>query len=622
MATERDETDTVGSAYQVVFERSPDGILIHDDSGAVLDANDRATELLDSSREQLRGQTLSEISPDGESALVRQAHERGSAQTEWHLQNGNSTHQVDVTVRHDTEDGGHLLTFLQTAQRLEPTGKSAAPTEDTESQWVSDQEQQYNTAFTWDKQLEVIVENLPVVLFALDSDGVFTLSEGKALAKLGLEPGEAVGMSIQELYADQPEILAKVERALEGEEIQTTATLGDLTFKTWYQPVTDEHGAVEQVIGVSMDITEQRKRQEELAQSEVILDQLTGTDDIVFWLFGGAFEELLFVNNAYEDVWGRSIADLRDDPTDFLRGVHPADRELVRDGVEQLASGESVDLEYRVNPEEDFDRWLWVRGNPLFDEAGDVEQVAGIARDITERKKHKQELEQSNKRLEQFAYVASHDLQEPLRTISNYTELLAEEYADSFDEDGERFVDVIVTGSERMQSMINGLLDYSRVTTRGSEFEPVDVETVVDETRKDLAVMLEEQDGTLSWGDLPTIEADDSQIRQVIQNLVKNALEHSDDEPVEIEIQGSEKNDHYEFTVVDDGPGIAENRQEKIFRIFKSSEQYQTSSQAKGIGLAICEQIVARHGGDIRVDSEPGEGARFVFTIAKEKDQS
>jgi len=335
-------------------------------------------------------------------------------------------------------------------------------------------------------------------------------------------------------------------------------------------------------------------------------------------MFDADFSELQFVNEAYEEVWGRSIEAVREDAMDFIDGVHPEDRDIVFGAIEDLQDGESTKHEYRVNPGEDYGRWVSVRGEPVYDDEGELVRVAGYARDITEQKERERQLEESNERLEKFAYVASHDLQEPLRTISNYIELIAEEYGDDLPEEADRFVDTVVTGSQRMQSMIDGLLDYSRVTTRGDEFEPVDTNAVVGNVVDDLGVMLEEHDGTVEYSQLPTIEADGSQFHQLVQNLVKNALEHSGEDPVTITIQGSDEGDRFRFEVADDGPGIAENRQGKVFRIFKSGKQYQTTSQAKGIGLAICDNIVQRHGGDIRVESDPGEGATFVFTIAKQ----
>jgi len=226
-------------------------------------------------------------------------------------------------------------------------------------------------------------------------------------------------------------------------------------------------------------------------------------------------------------------------------------------------------------------------------------------------------LERSNERLEDFAYVASHDLQEPLRTVSRYADIIVDEYEDDLDETAQEYLDTVVTGAERMSSMINGLLDYSRVTTRGSEFDTVDTESIVEGIISDLDVMCEEEDGTITYDSLPTVSADSDQLWQVFQNLVKNALEHSGEDPVEISISATEDEEHYTFVVEDDGPGIDPYLQDDIFNMFESGENFQTQGEAKGIGLAVVERIINRHGGDIWVESEPGKGSRFLFTIPK-----
>ncbi|RQG95060.1 sensor histidine kinase [Natrarchaeobius chitinivorans] len=357
------------------------------------------------------------------------------------------------------------------------------------------------------------------------------------------------------------------------------------------------------------------RAQQTNADERYQLQTLVETTEDVLWMFTPDWMDLLYVTDSYEDVWGQSIDELRTDSTAFLEAVHPDDRERVREAMERLSTGESIDLEYRVNAKEQFSRWVWVQGEPVFSDDA-VEYLIGFARDVTERKEHERRLEESNERLEQFAYVTSHDLQEPLRTVSNYTELISEEYGDELDDEADRLIDIVVTATQRMQSMLNGLLDYSRVTTRGNEFSPVDTDEVVTDIVDDLGTLLEEHDGTVTWDELPTVMADKDQLRQLFQNLVKNALEHSGEASVEMQIRAHEDQDGYRFEVADDGPGIEERRQEKIFRIFKSTAQYQTSSQAKGIGLAICDNIVQRHGGEIWVESEPGDGSTFVFTIA------
>ncbi|MFC7133671.1 MULTISPECIES: sensor histidine kinase [Salinibaculum] len=238
--------------------------------------------------------------------------------------------------------------------------------------------------------------------------------------------------------------------------------------------------------------------------------------------------------------------------------------------------------------------------------------------DITELSTTKAELEatvgrleRSNERLQQFAYVASHDLQEPARMVSSYISLLETEYGDQFDEDAHEYMDFAIDGADRMQAMIDGLLDYSRVRTQGEEFTETDAGEVFADTMRDLELLREEHDATVTCDDLPTVEADRNQLGQVFQNLVENAIEHGGDGTT-IHVGAERREDDVRFSVADDGPGIPENRQDRVFEIF---EQGSRDSDGTGIGLAICDRIVSRHGGEMWVESSEGEGATFYFTI-------
>ena len=219
------------------------------------------------------------------------------------------------------------------------------------------------------------------------------------------------------------------------------------------------------------------------------------------------------------------------------------------------------------------------------------------------------ELEQSNEKLEQFAYIASHDLQEPLRMVSSYLDLLEMEL-DDLDGETEEYFEFAIDGAERMQAMIDGLLTFSRVQTQADPFETVDANQIVDDTRKDLQLKIDNADATVTVGDLPTIDADANQLGQVFQNLIKNAIEHGGENTV-VEVTASERADATEFAVSDNGPGIPEYRQDDIFDIFDKGGD----SDGTGIGLAVCQEIVDRHGGEIWVDSEDGEGTMFYVTI-------
>ncbi|QLK26968.1 ATP-binding protein [Natrinema zhouii] len=228
------------------------------------------------------------------------------------------------------------------------------------------------------------------------------------------------------------------------------------------------------------------------------------------------------------------------------------------------------------------------------------------------------EFEASNERLEQFAYAASHDLQEPLRMITSYLTLVEDRYGDDLDQDGEEFIDYAVDGAERMREMIDGLLEYSRVETQGDPFEPVELEDVFAAVRKDLEVRIAESDATVEIGPLPRVEGDSNQLRQLFQNLLSNALEYSGDEPPRVDITSERNGSNWTIAIEDEGIGIDPADADRIFEVFQrlhGREEY----EGTGIGLALCKRIVERHGGEIRVDSEPSEGATFSFTLPAAK---
>ncbi|ELZ23893.1 GAF sensor signal transduction histidine kinase [Haloterrigena salina JCM 13891] len=231
-----------------------------------------------------------------------------------------------------------------------------------------------------------------------------------------------------------------------------------------------------------------------------------------------------------------------------------------------------------------------------------------------ERTQRERALEESNERLEQFAYAASHDLQEPLRMVTSYLQLLENRYGDAFDEDGEEFLDFAVDGADRMREMIDGLLAYSRVETQGDPFEPVDLDALLEDVREDLQIQIEETDATIATDGLPRVSGDASQLRQVLQNLLENAIQYSDDTPPRVRIDATRRGREWVISVEDDGIGIDPDDQDRVFTVFDrlhSREEY----DGTGIGLALCQRIVERHGGDIWVDAEPGDGSTFSFTL-------
>jgi len=249
------------------------------------------------------------------------------------------------------------------------------------------------------------------------------------------------------------------------------------------------------------------------------------------------------------------------------------------------------------------------------------ERTAELKKEIAERmqaeeklRKMAEDLERSNKELEQFAYIASHDLQEPLRMVASYAQLLAKRYKGKLDSDADEFIDYAVDGANRMQRMINDLLTYSRVGTRDKPFVPTDCELVLNYVMTNLQVLIKERSAKVTHDTLPTIIADEFQLIQLLQNLISNAIKFCDKESPRIHISAEKKTEEWLFSVRDNGIGIDSQHAERIFQIFQrlyGRNEY----PGTGIGLAVCKRIVERHGGRIWVDSELGKGSTFYFTI-------
>jgi signal transduction histidine kinase len=263
----------------------------------------------------------------------------------------------------------------------------------------------------------------------------------------------------------------------------------------------------------------------------------------------------------------------------------------------------------------------WIRLNlwPIEDAGDEKDQFEGSVTDISSFKdtvsslsRNAAELSRSNADLEKFAYVTSHDLQEPLSYISRYAQLLHER--DDLDDDADRFTGHILDSSRRLQSMVDDILEYSRVGTQGDEFDPVDFGELADSAAKSLDKSFKELHAIYKRGDLPVLRADGRQIKQLFRNLFSNALKFHGDKPPRILVTAKEKPQHWEFAVQDNGIGLEKKDRKRIFDMFQrlhTSDQY----PGTGIGLAICRSIVERHGGTIRVKSIPGKGSIFVFTI-------
>jgi signal transduction histidine kinase len=264
-------------------------------------------------------------------------------------------------------------------------------------------------------------------------------------------------------------------------------------------------------------------------------------------------------------------------------------------------------------------KWLYFTAAPLRDAAGKVTGAIETLQDVTERKEAEEALKRSNHELEQFAYVASHDLQEPLRMVASYVQLLARRYRGKLDSDADEFIGFAVDGSTRMQDLINDLLAYSRVGTKGKPFEPTKTESVFDRSLSNLKALIDESGAEVTHDPLPAVMADGAQLIQLFQNLLSNAIKFRGEETPKVHVSADRKQNEWVFSFEDNGIGIDAEFADRIFIIFQrlhSRAQY----PGTGIGLAICKKIVKRHGGRIWVKSQPGMGSSFYFTIPAKGD--
>ncbi|BCM91884.1 phytochrome-like protein cph1 [Abditibacteriota bacterium] len=338
--------------------------------------------------------------------------------------------------------------------------------------------------------------------------------------------------------------------------------------------------------------------------------------------FDGFFKR---INPMWENSLGYSREELLAHP--LLEFVHPDDAEKTLAEEERNRSGENTDsFENRFRCKDGSYKWLSWRARAIPAE----HVIYAAARDITERKKTEQilqstmhQLERSNRELQDFASIASHDLQEPLRAIQAFSERLQNKHGDMLNEEGRDYLTRMHNAATRMRSSIQDLLAYSRVTTRVLPFTPTNLATTTKAVLADLVIHLEETGGHVEVGDLPVIDADAMQMRQLFQNLIANGLKfHRDDEPPVIQVyaqppasEDSENGEEWVWIVVkDNGIGFDEKFSERIFSPFERLHNKNKYS-GTGIGLAICRKIVERHEGHISVKSVPGEGSQFVIAL-------
>lgn len=387
--------------------------------------------------------------------------------------------------------------------------------------------------------------------------------------------------------------------------------------------VEDPKGSPIYLVGSVRDITDRKHMEQALRESEERLRLIAETIQDVFWMSTPGVGKMLYVSPAYEKIWGRTRNSLYEQPQSFMDAVHSDDKELVLAQLAGHASG-SWECQYRILQPDGRVRWIHDRGFPIRDENGTLRLMTGVATDITDRREAEEalrqlmnKLEESNQALQDFASIASHDLKEPLRKVSSFGKMLQERLGNSMDDRARDYLNRMLSATGRMQALINSLLDYSRVTLRAEPFTKVDLYVLIEEVLSDLEVRIARSGGKVCLGELPSLEADPTQMRQLFQNLIGNGLKfHKQGETPLVCVRSCQLNDlEVGISIEDNGIGFDESEVDHIFAPFRRLHGRSSQYEGTGMGLAICKKIVERHGGSITCTSTPGEGSTFYVHL-------
>jgi len=495
-----------------------------------------------------------------------------------------------------------------------------------------------------------LMDSLLDILMTTNPSGVITEVNRATEHISGYSKDQLIGQPFSKFFTDPDHAQAGIEKVLAEGGVSnydlSVATKDGREIPVSYNATVlrDPDGRITGVLGSARDMTELKEAEKELRVAgaynrsliEASLDLLVTIDP------DGKISD---ANSATEKATGCSKEELIG--TDF--SDYFTEPEKAREAYQQVFQEGSIqECMLQIRHRDGHFIPVLYNASVYRDEAGEVIGAFAAARNMTKAAqaeddlKHSvQDLSRSNDELEQFAYVASHDLQEPLRMVSSYVQLLEKRYKGKMDADADEFIEFAVDGANRMQVMINDLLSFSRIATRGEPFQPTDCNKVFDRAINNLQTAIKESGTTVTHDPLPTVTADKGQLEQLFQNLIGNAIKFRGEEPPRIHVsatsiadfgfrnaeleskienQKSQIGEGWIFSVKDNGIGIEPEHTKRIFGIFQrlhTREQYSGS----GIGLAVCKKIVQRHGGQIWIESEAGKGSTFFFTLPGEKNE-
>jgi PAS domain S-box-containing protein len=405
------------------------------------------------------------------------------------------------------------------------------------------------------------------------------------------------------------------DRALHGErfsvELQTRFAKPVSFVEYRFNPVINDQGSIVGVTIFGRDTSDRKRAEEALRLSQANFARAFENNPAALAITRSQDGKFININDSYTSVMGYGKSEIIGRTvTELSLYVNPSDRkQLLQVLAEQ---GRVLNQELTVRSKNMDYRYILISMEPITYDMDDC--ILSTFIDITERKRMEDELRRSNAELEQFAYVASHDLQEPLRAVAGMVQLLQKRYQGQLDARADEYIGHAVEAAARMQALIQALLTYSRVERRNQPIEPVDAGNCLQAALTNLEVSVRESHAIITADALPTVYADPLQLTQLFQNLIGNGIKFRGERDPQIHISATKLKDAWQFSVEDNGIGIESQYFERIFLIFQRLHT-RREYPGTGIGLALCKKIVDRHGGRIWVESEPWRGSTFHFTL-------
>ena len=608
--------------YRSIVENINDGFCIHDFEGNIQDCNENFAMMLGSVPEEIIGTNLDEFSSNTmmleKNNVTGELKKTGIVEFDADLlkKDGNRCYYNIKSSIVSGKNGDKVHSFIRDVTKRREMEEILHESEIKSQKRLAEIEAIYNSA--------------PIGLCVLDRNLRFVRINDRMAKINGFPPEEHIGKTLQEIVpdlAEQGEIVAKevfeTKKKVMGREFNGITPAKPGVLRTWIEqwyPVKDSSN---QIIGINvavLEITDIKRADKALKKSEEKLRLAIEGADAVMW-FWNLEKDVFEWTDRYINIFGTN-PDPEMSYDDFLKSVHPEDREKVKNATQRVMQyGEDFKVELRTIWPDRSIHWVYSLGRLFYDFQGKPKEMIGIAIDITPSKLAEQELQEtlkqlkrSNAELEQFAYVASHDLQEPLRMITSFLQLLQRRYENQIDSDANEFIQFAVDGAARMQELVNDLLTYSRIGRKTGKFEYVNTEDILKQITFDSRLLIEENNAHINYDSLPLVWADYTQMVQVFQNLISNSIKYNEQENPTINISAEKKINDWVFKVEDNGIGIDPKHRVHVFKIFQrlhGRDEY----DGTGIGLAIVKRIVEQHGGMIWYESKPGEGSIFYFSI-------